>query len=95
MNVVNERSDGVQIKHCGLCNIDVKESDWIKHLKSLSYKSNTYLTKDNLIQKVRSFNIRRLRRTFQNIEPETNDYIVKVRRSVRGVFLNIKNNAKE
>jgi hypothetical protein len=53
VNVVNERSDeGVQIKHCVLSNIDVKESVWIKHLKSLSHKSNTNLTKDKLIQKV-------------------------------------------
>jgi hypothetical protein len=56
VNVMNERSDeGVQIKHCGLCNIDVKESDWIKHLKSISHKSNINLIKDQLIQKVRSF----------------------------------------
>ncbi len=76
---MNERSDeGVQIKHCGICNDVVPENEWSEHLKSLSHKKNTKLIKDELKEKVRSFNIRRLRkRNFQDIDFETNDYIVK------------------
>jgi hypothetical protein len=76
---VNERSDNeIQIKLCGICNIDVPENEWIKHLKSHSHKGNTKLIKNKLKEKVRSFNIRRQRkRNFQNIDFETNDYIVK------------------
>jgi hypothetical protein len=86
---VNEGTDVVQIKLCGICNVDVPEN-------AEKHKRSTKLIKDKLKQKVRSFNIRRLRRNFQNIDFETNDYIVKkVRRSVRGMFLNIRNNTKE
>jgi hypothetical protein len=83
--------------HCGICNLDVLENVWIKHLKSSSHKRNTKLIKNQLKEKVRSFNIRRQRkRNFQDIDFGTNDYIVKkIRRCVRKVFLNIKNNSKE
>jgi predicted DCC family thiol-disulfide oxidoreductase YuxK len=76
---VNERSDeGVQIKRCGICYLDVPENEWIEHLKSPSHKRNTKLIKDELKEKVKSFNIRRQRRrNFQNVDFETNDYIVK------------------
>jgi hypothetical protein len=93
VNVGNERSDEeVQIKYCGLCNIDMKENDWIKHLKSKSHKSNTNSIKDKLIQKVRSFNIKRLRkRAFQNIEFETKDYFVKKsEEALDGCFLTLR-----
>jgi uncharacterized protein YaeQ len=84
---VNERSDEeAQIKRCGICNVDVPENEWsdnehkrsawIKHLKSPSHKRNTKLIKDKLKVKVRSFSVRRLRRNFQNIDFETNDYII-------------------
>jgi hypothetical protein len=68
---VNEGTDGVQIKRCGICNIDVNivneqgnvlEKVWIKHLKSHSHKRNTKLIKNILKEKVRSFNIRRQRK---------------------------------
>jgi uncharacterized protein YcgI (DUF1989 family) len=76
VNLVNERSDeGVQIKLCGICNTDVNENDWIKHLKSPSHKRNTKLFKDELKEKVRLTRINN-RRTFHNIDFETNDYIV-------------------
>jgi hypothetical protein len=55
----------------------VSGSDWIKHLKSSSHKRNTKLFQDNLKEKVRSFNIRRLRRNFQNFDFETKDCIAK------------------
>ncbi len=90
---MNERSDeGVQIKRCGICNVDVLENEWIKHLKSASHKRNTKLIKDKLKQKVRSFNIRRLRRrNFQNIDFETNDYIVKKsEEALEGCFLTLR-----
>jgi hypothetical protein len=84
---VNEGTDGVQIKRCGICNVDVNivngrsdvpENEWIKHLKSHSHKRNTKLIKNILKEKVGSFNIRRQRkRNFQDIDFETNDYIVK------------------
>jgi hypothetical protein len=93
VNVMNERSDeGVQIKHCGLCNIDVKESDWIKHLKSKSHKSNTNLIKGQIMQKVGSFYIKKSKkRTFQNIEFETKDYFVKKsEEALDGCFLTLR-----
>jgi hypothetical protein len=98
---VNERSDEeVQIKRCGICNVDVpenkwsnnehKRSAWIKHLKSPSHKRHTKLIKDKL--KVRSFNIERLRkRKFQNIDFETGDYIVKKsEEALQGCFLTLR-----
>jgi len=70
--------EGLQIKRCGICNVDVLENAWIKHLKSHSHKRNTKLIKNKLKEKVRSFNIRRQRkRNFEDIDFETNDYIVK------------------
>jgi hypothetical protein len=93
VNVGNERSDKeVQIKYCGLCNIDVKENDWIKHLKSKSHKSSTNLIKDKLIQKIRSFNIKRPRkRTFQYIEFEIKDYfVIKSEEALDGYFLTLR-----
>jgi hypothetical protein len=70
--------EGLPIKHCGICNIDVPENEWINHLKSPSHKRNTKLIKNILKEKVGLFNIRRQRkRNFQDIDFETNDYIVK------------------
>jgi hypothetical protein len=91
VNVVNERSDGVQIKHCGICNVVVPENEWSEHLKSLSHKKNTKLIKDELKEKVRSFNIRRLSvRNFQDIDFETNDYIAKKsEEALEGCFLTL------
>jgi hypothetical protein len=91
-NVENERFDeGVQIKRCGICNVAVPENDWIKHIKSPTFKRNTNLIKGKLIQKARSFNIRRIRRTFQNIDFETNDYIVyKTEEALEACFLTLR-----
>jgi hypothetical protein len=77
---VNEGStnEEVQIKHCGICNVVVAENEWSEHLKSTSHKNNTKLIKDKIKQKVSSFNvIRQRRRNFQDIDFETNDYIIK------------------
>lgn len=95
---VNEGStnEEVQIKHCGICNVVVAENEWSEHLKSTSHKNKTKLIKGKLKQKVKSFNIRRQRkRHFNDIDFETDDYIVKVRRNSREMFLNIKNNTKK
>ncbi len=84
-------NEGLQKKRCGICNV-VPDNDWIKHLKSSSHKSNTKLIKDKLIQKVRSINIRRQRRiNFQNIDFETNDFIVKKsEEALEGCFLTLR-----
>jgi glucose-6-phosphate isomerase len=48
------------------------------HLKSNIHKNNTKLLQNKLKQKVKSFNIRRQRkRHFDDIDFETDDYIVK------------------
>ncbi len=99
VQAVNERTDRVQIKHCRICNIVVPENEWTNHLKSPSHKRSTKLIKDKLKEKVRSFNIRRQRnygfiqrkRNFQNIDFETNDYIVKKsEKALEGCFLTIR-----
>ncbi len=98
---MNERSDerssgstneGVQIKHSGIYNVVVPENEWSEHLKSLSHKKNTKLIKDELKEKVRSFNVRRHRkRNFQNVDFETNDYIEKKsEEALEGCFLTLR-----
>jgi hypothetical protein len=90
---VNERSDeGVQINRCEICNLDVPENERSGHLKSPSHKRSTKLIKDKLKEKVRSFNVRRQRkRNFQDIDFETNDYIVKKsEEALEGCFLTLR-----
>ncbi len=71
-------NEEVLLKHCGICNVDMPENEWINHLKSPSHKRNTKLIKNILKEKVGLFNIKRQRkRNFQDIDFETNDYIVK------------------
>jgi hypothetical protein len=78
LNAVQARRERVQINHCGICNVDVLENEWNNHLKSPSHKRNTKLIKNKLKEKVRSIKIRRLRkRNFDDIDFETDDYIVK------------------
>jgi hypothetical protein len=55
-------SDELQIKHCGICNVDLPENYWVNHLKSPSHKRNTKLIKNILKEKVGLFNIRRQRK---------------------------------
>jgi hypothetical protein len=78
LNAVQARRERVQINHCGICNVDVLENERNNHLKSPSHKRNTKLIKNKLKEKVRLFKIRRLRkRNFDDIDFETDDYIVK------------------
>jgi hypothetical protein len=86
------QAEQVLIKHCGICNVDVPENDWTNHLKSSSHKKNTKLINDKLKEKVRSFNTRRLRkRNFEDIDLETNDYIIKKsEEALEGCFFTLR-----
>jgi hypothetical protein len=74
-----EQEGQVPTKHCVICDVDVPENEWINHLKSTSHKNNTELLKEKLKEKVRSLNIKKLRkrRKFEDINFETDDYIIK------------------
>jgi hypothetical protein len=90
---VNERSDEeIQIKRCGICNIDVQENVWIKHLKSLAHKKNTKLLQNKFKKKIKSFNIiKQRRRDFNDVDFETDDYIVKKsEEALEGCFLTLR-----
>ena len=62
------------------------------YLKSTCHKNNTKLIKDKIKQKVKSFNvIRQRRRNFQDIDFETDDYIVKKwEEALEGCFLTLR-----
>ena len=75
-----EQEGQVLTKHCVICDVDVPENKWINHLKSSSHKNNTELLKEKLKEKVRSLNVKKLRkrRKFDGINFETYDYTAKV-----------------
>ena len=56
----------------------VAENEWSEHLKSTSHKNNIKIIKDKIKEKVGLFNIKRERkRNFNDLDFETDDYIVK------------------
>ena len=63
-----------KLKRCVFCNIEIPENDWNDHLKLPSHKKNLGLFKKQIV----CSNVKRKRkRHFEDIEFETNDYIVK------------------
>ena len=73
----NRSTEQSEEKHCIICNVLIREDDWNNHIKSRFHKKNRKLFRKNLKKKAKPI-INRLRRKrhFNELDFETNDYIV-------------------